>query len=224
MQGTFNDTTFNQSVFNSGDIVIYLLPCTIVGVGKVLSVMHADYSLSLPLMAVTGAPIVGNVTGIVSIVLPLGNVTGSLISLQFAKVLAHMIYQGQYLSQPIKTNKVYVIGRDTNGNLVFGKDSTSTDITDYGEVLRIITESAIPTAADANTVADNVLSNARFDANRGQATILPNCGMEIGDAIQITDAVANQSAQKYRVMGFDFVYDPTQKETKFEHTIKLTAV
>ncbi len=224
MQGTFNYTAFNQSVFNSGDIVLYLLPGGVVGVGKVLSATHANYSLTLPVMAITGAPIVGNVTGIVSIVLTKAGVTGALNNFQLIKVLAHWISQGQYVAQPIKTNRVYVVGSDVNSNLIFGTAINSTDITQYGEVLKIITEAAISTTANANTVAANVLSNARFNTNRGQATILPNCGMEVGDVVYINDTVANQVAQKYRVMGFDFTYDPTQQTTKFEHVIRLTAV
>ncbi len=224
MQGTFNYSVFNQSVFNSGDIVIYLLPGGGIGIGKVLSVTHANYSLDLPAGAIIGAPIVGNVTGIVRIVLTCGAIVGTPNVLQLTKVLSHQISQGQYIAQPIKTNRVYVVGSDVYGNLVFGDAINSNDITEYGEVLKVVTETAIPTTANADTVAANILASARLGVNRGEMVILPNCGMEVGDVIQVTDAVANQSAQKYRVMGFDFVYDPTQPTTKFTHNIKLTSV
>ncbi len=185
--------------------------------------IRLEAAINIPIMECDGVGLVSSGTNTVDDI-PVMAVTGDIIDHQFVKILAHWIYQGRYFDMPLKANRVYVVGSDTDGNLVFGSAINSTDITEHGEILMPITEIAIPTVSDANSVASNVLANARFSVNRGEITVPPNCGMEVGDVIQVTDAVANQSTDNYRVAGFKLVYDPTQTTTVFQHTIKLTSV
>jgi hypothetical protein len=61
----------------------------------------------------------------------------------------------------------------------------------------------------------------RLTGKRGVILIPPNCGQELWDAVQITDAGANQSAVKFRVVGIRFEYNP--KQARYQHRLILGA-
>lgn len=139
-------------------------------------------------------------------------------------LLYHSIYEGRYFLHPTYVNSVYVLGKDTLDQMVYGQDSDSTNISEYGEVLKVVMSPLVTTAAIATTVAGDILSNTRMEADLGSIIVPPNCGMEIGDVICITDSTVNQTAHNYRVIGHDLVYDPMQKVTQYKHIIRLTEV
>jgi hypothetical protein len=61
----------------------------------------------------------------------------------------------------------------------------------------------------------------RLTTKRGVILIPPNCGQELWDVVQITDAGANQSAIKFRVVGLRLEYHP--REARYQHKLILGA-
>jgi len=145
----------------------------------------------------------------------------SLGSPTLLKFVWHVILDGQYLTATPPTNRAYVIGRDIYGNPVYGTAVDSTELGLVGERLDFQQELAIPTESQAADVANAILSKMRLTGKRGVILIPPNCGQELFDVVQITDAGANQSAIKFRVVGLRFEYSP--KQARYQHRLILGA-
>ncbi|MGB8707640.1 MAG: hypothetical protein WCD72_06825 [Dehalococcoidia bacterium] len=137
------------------------------------------------------------------------------------KYVWHVILDGQYLTETPETNRSFVIGRDANGNPVWGEAYDSAESGLVGERLDFTQELAIPTTAQAVDVASAILSKMRLTTKRGVILIPPNCGQELFDVVQITDAGANQSAVTFRVVGIRFEYNP--KQARYQHKLILGA-
>jgi hypothetical protein len=137
------------------------------------------------------------------------------------KYVWHLILDGQYNTESPKINRAYVIGRDIYGNPVWGEAHDTDESGLLGERLDFQPDPAIPTTAQAADVAAAVLSKMRLTKARGVILIPPNCGQELFDVVQITDAGANQSAVKFRVVGLRFEYSPRQ--ARYEHRLILGA-
>jgi len=133
----------------------------------------------------------------------------------------HIILDGQYITETPEVNRAYVIGRDAYGNPVYGTASEAAEIALVGERLDFQQELAIPSAAQADSVAAAILAKMRLTTKRGVILIPPNCGQELFDVVEITDSVANQSAIKFRVVGLRFEFNP--REARYEHRLILGA-
>jgi hypothetical protein len=88
-----------------------------------------------------------------------------------------------------------------------------------GERLDFQSDPAIPTQAQAADVAAAMLSKMRLSKKKGVILIPYNCGQELWDVVQITDAGANQSAVNFRIIGLRFDYNP--RESRYEHMFLL---
>ena len=137
------------------------------------------------------------------------------------KYVWHVILDGRYITTTPPTNRAYVIGRDDYGNPVYGTAVDSTELGLVGERLDFQQELAIPTTAQAESVAGAILAKMRLTGKRGVILVPPNCGQELFDVVQISDAGANQSAVAFRVVGIRFEYNPRQ--AKYEHRLILGA-
>jgi len=137
------------------------------------------------------------------------------------KYVWHVILDGQYNIESPGTNRAYVIGRDVYGNPVYGEAHDSGESSLVGERLDFQQELSIPTEAQAGDVATAVLAKMRLTKARGVILIPYNCGQELWDVVQITDAGANQSAVKFRVVGLRFEYHPRQ--ARYQHKLILGA-
>ena len=137
------------------------------------------------------------------------------------KYVFHLILDGRYNIESPETNRAYVIGRDVYGNPVYGEahDSGESDL--VGERLDFQPDPAVPTEAQAGDVAAAVLAKMRLTKARGVILIPYNCGQELWDVVQITDAGANQPAVKFRVVGLRFEYSPRQ--ARYQHKLILGA-
>ena len=133
----------------------------------------------------------------------------------------HVILDGQYTTETPEINRAFVIGRDAYGNPVWGEAQDSTEIGLVGERLDFQQELAIPTTAQATSTAEAILSKMRLTTKRGVILIPPNCGQELFDTVELSDAGANQAAVKFRVVGIRFEYSP--KQAKYEHRLILGA-
>ena len=133
----------------------------------------------------------------------------------------HVILDGQYITETPEVNRAYIIGKDANGNPVYGTASEAAEIALVGERLDFQQELAIPTEALASSVAQAMLAKMRLTTKRGVILIPPNCGQELFDVVEITDSVANQAAIKFRVVGLRFEYNP--REARYQHRLILGA-
>jgi len=137
------------------------------------------------------------------------------------KYVWHVILDGQYATETPGINRAYIIGRDQYGNPVYGEAIDSTELGLVGERLDFTQELAIPTTAQAADVASAILAKMRLTTKRGVILIPPNCGQELFDVVQISDAGANQSAVTFRVVGIRFEYNP--KQARYQHKLILGA-
>jgi hypothetical protein len=137
------------------------------------------------------------------------------------KYVWHVILDGQYNIDSPAVNRAYIIGRDAYGNPVYGEAIDSTELGLVGERLDFQQELAIPTTAQAGDVASAILAKMRLTKARGVILIPPNCGQELFDVVQISDAGANQAAVTFRVVGIRFEYNP--KQARYDHKLILGA-
>jgi hypothetical protein len=137
------------------------------------------------------------------------------------KYVWHVILDGRYIIESPDKNRIYIIGRDQYGNQVYGTAVDSTELGLVGERLDFRQEPAISTDSQAENMAGAVLSKMRLTGKRGVILIPPNCGQELFDVVQITDAGANREAVRFRVAGIRFEYDPVR--TVYQHILILAA-
>jgi hypothetical protein len=161
--------------------------------------------------------------GIIGIIMPQGIVQPVAIGTPtILKYVWHVILDGQYATETPEKNRLFVIGRDAYGNPVWGEAQDSTEVGLVGERLDFQQELAIPTTAQATSTAEAILSKMRLTGKRGVILIPPNCGQELFDTVELSDAGANQSAVKFRVVGIRFEYNPTQGH--YHHKLILGAL
>ena len=120
----------------------------------------------------------------------------------------HYLYDGSYREQPYPSNRVLVIGRDSDGNPVTGADEDTAELALVGERLALRYQPDITTAALAAQAADAALERARLQARAGFVTLPPNCGAELWDVISIQDSLCSQNPRSYRVCGIRLSYHP----------------
>jgi len=137
------------------------------------------------------------------------------------KYVWHVVLDGQYATETPRINRTYIVGRDQYGNPVYGSAIESSEVDLVGERLDFQQEVAIPTESQAASMATAILGKMRLTKARGVILIPPNCGQELFDVVQISDAGANQSAVSFRVVGIRFEYNP--KQARFEHRLILGA-
>jgi len=160
--------------------------------------------------------------GILGIIVPQSIVQQiSIGSPTLLKYVWHVILDGQYIAESPDINRAYVIGRDAYGNPIYGEAHDSAESSQVGERLDFTQELAIPTTAQAGDVASAILAKMRLRGKGGVILIPPNCGQELFDVVQITDAGANQAAVSFRVVGIRFEYNP--KQARYQHKLILGA-
>ena len=142
-------------------------------------------------------------------------------SVYFKRLAFHVILDGQYTQGSPGVNRVYIIGKDAEGNPVYGSSLNQDEIDLVGERLDFNQELSIPTDAKAADVAAAIVAKARLTGSRGYITIPPNCGQELWDVIQVTDKPTAQSQQKYRVIAVSFDYEPHRH--RYQHKLILGA-
>jgi hypothetical protein len=64
-----------------------------------------------------------------------------------------------------------------------------------------VLDSNLATVAEAEDRAEAVLRHAAVGASDGAITVHPNCGGELYDVIEVTDAAGGMAAAKRRVVG-----------------------
>ena len=142
-------------------------------------------------------------------------------TLKVLREIIHIILDGQYTQGSPGVNRVYIIGKDAEGNPVYGTSLNQAEIDLVGERLDFTQDLSIPTTAKAADVAAAAVAKARLTGARGFIVIPPNCGQELWDVIQVTDKPTAQSQQKYRVIAVSFDYEPLRH--RYQHKLILGA-
>lgn len=135
----------------------------------------------------------------------------------FAYGTTHPIRSGRY-RDVVVANRVQVHGRSVFGER-FNWPAVETATDRLAEVhdTNLLTQTALEDRADA------VLRHAAINATSGEITVPTNCGQELYDVVEVTDAGAGLAAAKRRVVGIDMTYRRAERAA-YEQKLLLGAV
>jgi hypothetical protein len=130
----------------------------------------------------------------------------------------HVIYSGRYADEPLETDRVQVFGDG-----VFGERFDWAGVTSDYDRLRQVDDRNVATLAAAESRADYVLRAAAMASSEGEITVPVNCGQELYDVVEVTDAGAGLSAAKRRVTGLALRYS-TGSRPAYGERVRLGGV
>ena len=125
----------------------------------------------------------------------------------------HQILDGRYVQGAWELNRVQVEGYDTGSDEIIVVDSYA-----WGEIDRLydrlgqLEDGNVDTVAKAQERGEAYLRRAEIEADSGTILVPVNCGQQLYDVIDITDARAGLSSAKRRVLGLTLVYSPHRGE------------
>ncbi len=211
----FNSVLFNEELFAPG--VGSPVPVGVILIKGCIPTLRIECKVYSPTTTISiegYAP-----ASPVEITLSVANITIAGRTPSHIYAAAHAIVSPLYRDLQVKPNKVYIVGIDRDGNMVYGSAS---DTTINGEILHLQLFDIVTSFDDAGTIAENVLANTRLQVDRGNILIPPNCGMELWDVIEIDDDVCNQDHTTYRVNKWRTRYSPNNGT--FVQIVGLTSV
>lgn len=125
----------------------------------------------------------------------------------------HAILEGKYRQGALATNRLQVEGYDSSqGKMIV------VDRFDWNEVNRLydrikhIDDKNLSTTSYGYQRGDAYLRKAAIAAVAGAVLVPVNCGEQLYDVIEVTDARAGLAAAKRRVLGMTLVYRPQRGE------------
>ncbi len=130
----------------------------------------------------------------------------------------HPLFAGRYADEPADANRAQVFG-----NAVFGERFDWPGVQSTHDRLTQVVDRNLATVAQAETRADAVLRKAAIEATNGEITVPVNCGQELYDVIEVTDALAGLAAARRRVLGLSLRYS-TGDRAVYEQRITLGGV
>ena len=130
----------------------------------------------------------------------------------------HALLAGKYGDLAAETNRVQVFG-----DSLFGERFDWPEIEAVHDRLRQVDDRNLTTVAEVEDRADAVLRKAEIRSASGEITVPVNCGQELYDVVEVTDAVAGLSAAKRRVLGLALEY-ATGERAVYRQRIALGAV
>ncbi len=135
----------------------------------------------------------------------------------------HHILSGKYRKEAWEFNRVQVEGYDAGAGAPIIVDSFDWDEIDrLYDRLRQLEDRNIDTVAKAQARGEAYLRQSEIASADGPIRIPVNCGQQLYDVIDITDARAGLNAEKKRVLGLSLVYNPHRGE--YEERLLLGAV
>jgi hypothetical protein len=128
--------------------------------------------------------------------------------------LEHPLQEGRYSEEAMNTNRVQVWGTQTPHVMVdrFAWD----DLEDVYDRLHQVHDLNIDTLSLAEQRADALLREAEIQATDGEISVPMNCGQELWDVIEITDARVNFQSQKYRVRALGILHSISKPEYRLK--------
>jgi hypothetical protein len=125
----------------------------------------------------------------------------------------HQIKEGRYGRGALGTNRVQVEGFDTGtGSLILVDSFAWSEIDRFCDRLYHVGDRNINTVAEAQQRGQAQLRQMEIEATRGVILVPVNCGQQLYDVINVTDAPAGLDAVKRRVLGLTLVYHPQRGE------------
>jgi hypothetical protein len=130
----------------------------------------------------------------------------------------HALLAGRYADETAEANRAQVFGK-----AVFGERFDWAGVQSVYDRLRQVDDRNLTAVAQAESRADAVLRQAALEAMRGEITVPVNCGQELYDVVEVTDAGAGLTAARRRVLGISLRYS-TGERPAYEQRITLGAV
>jgi hypothetical protein len=124
---------------------------------------------------------------------------------------AHVIREGRYRQGAMDKNRVQVEG-DNAGALILVENFIWDGIQRHYERIACLSDKNLNTVAEAQSRGQAVLREKEIKVLGGTVTVPVNCGQQLYDVIDITDAGAGLDAAKRRVLGLEVVYQPRRGE------------
>jgi len=123
----------------------------------------------------------------------------------------HVIHQGRYRQGGMDRNRVQVEG-DVSGALILADNFNWGEIGRRYDRLSRVADKNLGTVAKAKDRGAAVLREMEIGVVGGEITVPVNCGQQLYDVIDITDAPAGLAAARRRVLGLGLVYQPRRGE------------
>jgi hypothetical protein len=135
----------------------------------------------------------------------------------------HAIMEGRYRSGAWESNRIQVEGYDPVSEEPIISDSFSwAEVERLYDRLKRLEDRNIGSVSQAEQRAAAYLRHAEIEASSGAIRIPPNCGQQLYDVIDLSDARAGLDGEKRRVLGLILVYSPLRGE--YEARLLLGAV
>ena len=129
----------------------------------------------------------------------------------------HPLLSGRYVAAAAEVNRAQVFG-----DAVFAERLDWAAVEGSYDRLVQVHDLNLTTVAQAGDRGDALLREAALAAADGEITVPVNCGQELYDVIEVTDAPAGLDAEKRRVLGLELRYS-TSAGT-YEHRLSLGGV
>ncbi len=130
----------------------------------------------------------------------------------------HALLSGRYVDGSVDANRAQVYGKN-----VYGERFDWTGVQSVYDRLDQVLDANLTTVAQTESRADAVLRRAAIGSAGGEITVPVNCGQELYDVVEITDAGAGLSAAKRRVLGIALRYSTGARPT-YEQRLTLGGV
>jgi len=130
----------------------------------------------------------------------------------------HALLRGRYLASVAETNRAQVFGDG-----VFAERLDWPGVEAAYDRLAQVHDLNLTTVAQAEDRGDAVLRKAALTAEDGEIAAPVNCGQELYDVVEVTDAGAGLSAAKRRVLGIELRYS-TGAKAAYEQRLGLGGV
>jgi hypothetical protein len=141
----------------------------------------------------------------------------------YAYGLDHAIIEGRYRSGAWEYSRVQVEGYDPVSEEAIISDSFSwAEVDRLYDRLKRLEDRNIGSISQAEQRAEAYLRHAEIAADSGTIRIPPNCGQQLYDVIDLSDARVGLNGEKRRVLGLTLVYSPLRGE--YEARLSLGAV
>jgi hypothetical protein len=125
----------------------------------------------------------------------------------------HAILEGSYRQGALGTNRAQVEGYDTSQGKMILVDSFDWDEIDrLYDRIRHVEDRNLNTTAKGYQRGEALLRKAELAAVGGAMLVPINCGQQLYDVIEVTDARAGLAAAKRRVLGMTLIYRPQRGE------------
>ena len=124
----------------------------------------------------------------------------------YAYGTSHAILEAEYTQRALEANRVQVFGLPSSITMTEDWDWDEIDLV-YDRLAQIH-DINLDTAAEAHARGEAMLRHAAIESTDGYIVVPMNCGQELYDVIDITDALAALSAAKRRVLGLSHIYNP----------------